>query len=187
MYGLVNNGVRTFVLESHGEETWQDICAKAGTSHDEFETMTAYDDALTYSMVGAVSETLDLPSDKVLEVFGEYWVGYAKSTAIGRLIDQGGETLWDRIRGLDDMHERIQMTMPDLEPPSFDLEELDDGSCHLHYYSKREGLAPMVIGLLHGLAEECGVSVDIQHLQSKADGMDHDVFGLRIRAAVAAA
>ncbi|MEM9341629.1 MAG: heme NO-binding domain-containing protein [Pseudomonadota bacterium] len=187
MYGLVNNGVRTFVVDAHGEQVWREICEKANVDPDEFETMTAYDDMHTYALVGAVSETLNLPAETVLEVFGEYWVGYSKTTAIGKLIDQGGETLWERIRGLDDMHERIQMTMPELEPPSFELEDMPGGSRRLHYHSSRDGLAPMVIGLLKGLAEECGVEVDIQHLEHKASGADHDVFGMRIKAKAAAA
>jgi len=187
VYGLVNNGVRTFICEAHGEQMWQDICAKADVNPEEFETMTAYDDALTYALVGAVSETLDLSPEKVLEVFGEYWVGYSKATAVGKLIDQGGDTFLERLRGLDDMHERIQMTMPELEPPSFELEERPDGTHHLHYHSSREGLAPMVIGLLRGLAEECGVEVDIEQVDKAASGVTHDVFGLKIKAKAAAA
>lgn len=187
MYGLVNNGVRTFVVDNHGEETWNLICDKAGLDAEEFETMTAYDDSVTYAMVAAVSETLDLSSDTVLEVFGRYWVGFAQSTAIGKLIDLGGDTFWERIRGLDDMHERVQNTMPDLDPPGFDLEDLPDGTKRLHYYSSRDGLAPMVVGLLHGLATECGIEVEIDHVEAKADGSEHDIFQLSVKTAKAAA
>lgn len=180
MYGLVNNGVRAFIIGNHGEDVWLEICARAGVQDEEFENLTAYDDAETYALVGAVSETLGLPVDTVLEVFGEYWVGFSKATAIGKLIDLGRETLVDRIRGLDEMHERIQLTMPHLDPPSFDFEERPDGAHRLHYFSNREGLAPMVVGLLQGLAGECGVEIDVTHTESRADGYDHDIFTLRI-------
>ena len=86
MYGLVNNGVRTFIVENHGEDVWNAICAKAGVDTQEFETMTAYDDALTYAMVGAVSETLDLPAESVLKVFGRYWVGFAQAPMTRRRV-----------------------------------------------------------------------------------------------------
>ncbi|MCG6882189.1 MAG: heme NO-binding domain-containing protein [Silicimonas sp.] len=187
MYGLVNNGVRTYVIENHGKACWSAICAKAGVDEQEFETMTAYDDAVTNAMVGALSETLGLTVETALEVFGRYWVGFAQSTAIGKLIDMSGDTFWDRLRGLDDMHERIQNTMPELDPPGFDLEDMPDGSRRLHYHSSRNGLAPMVVGLLHGLAEECGLEVRIDHLVAKADGADHDVFGLSVMTSEAAA
>ena len=95
-------------------------------------------------------------------MFGEYWVGFSKATAVGKLIDQGSETLIDRIKGLDEMHERIQLTMPHLNPPSFDFEEMPDGNHRLHYISNRDGLAPMVIGLLQGMAKECGVGIAVE-------------------------
>ncbi|WP_299508351.1 heme NO-binding domain-containing protein [uncultured Roseobacter sp.] len=187
MYGLVNNGVRTFIVDSHGEETWRAICSKACVPDEEFENLTAYDDAVTYALVSAVSDELGLPAEKVLEVFGSYWVGFSKSTAIGKLVDHGAETLIDRIRGLDEMHERIQMTMPHLDPPSFEFEEMSDGNHRLHYMSNREGLAPMVVGLLKGMADECGVEIDITHAESREDGATHDIFLVRIDRVAASA
>lgn len=187
MYGLVNNGVRKFIVDSHGEDVWREICEKAGVPDEEFENLTAYDDQHTYALVGAVSEKLGLPAERVLEIFGEYWVGFSKATAIGRLIDQGSERFIDRIRGLDEMHERIKLTMTHLDPPSFEFEEVSDGNHRLHYISNREGLAPMVVGLLHGMAKECGVTIDVAHAESRSDGADHDVFTLRIETAAATA
>ncbi|WP_136444085.1 heme NO-binding domain-containing protein [Pacificoceanicola onchidii] len=185
MYGLVNNGIRTFILDSHGEATWQAICDKAGVTDEEFENMASYDDGQTYALVGAVSETLSLPAETVLEVFGEYWVGFSKQTSVGKLVDQGSETLIDRIRGLDEMHEMVKTTMPHLNPPGFDFEERPDGNHRLHYYSSREGLAPMVVGLLRGMAQDSGVSVRINQLEYRGKDSDHDVFSVRIESAEA--
>lgn len=187
MYGLVNNGIRTFIVDNHGQDTWLRICRKASIADEDFENLTAYDDAITYALVGAVSDELGLPVDQVLDVFGHYWVGFSKSTSIGKLVDQGAETLVDQIRGLDEMHERIQLTMPHLDPPSFEFEEMPDGNHRLHYMSNREGLAPMVVGLLRGLADECGVSIDVKHVDRKDDGASHDVFVLRIESSAATA
>lgn len=185
MYGLVNNGVRAYVMNAHGEPVWRRICAQAGVPDEEFENLTAYDDAHTFALVGAISDTLALTPETVLEVFGEYWVGFSKATSIGKLIDQGGDSLVDRIRGLDEMHERVQLTMPHLDPPSFEFEERPDGLHRLHYISSRESLAPMVVGLLKGMARECGVTIDIAQVESRSEGADHDVFTLRIGDAAA--
>jgi len=177
--------MRTFILDNHGEDAWRMICKRSQVPHEEFENLTAYDDAHTYALVDAVAEALEIPAEKVLEVFGEFWIGFSKASAIGKLMDLGSETLIGRIRGLDEMHERIQLTMPHLDPPSFEFEERADGNHRLHYISNREGLAPMVVGLLQGMAKECGVTVDITHLERRSDGADHDVFNLRIGAALA--
>ena len=78
---------------------------------------------------------------------------------------------------LDAMHARIGGTMPELVPPSFSREEQEDGSSLLHYYSKREGLAPMVVGLVKGLAKRFGTEVEIECLGEEAPG--HQRFLIR--------
>lgn len=179
MYGLVNNGIQTFIVENHGEETWRAICAKAGVDGDSFETMSAYEDHTTFALVGAISEHLDLTTAQVLEVFGTYWVSFTKETAIGRLMRFEGVSLSDRLKGLDEMHDRVRLAMPHLDPPSFEYEESDDGENLLHYFSHREGLHSMVVGLLHGLAAETGEEIAVRMVESRAAGHDHDVFAIR--------
>ncbi|SDX34686.1 Haem-NO-binding [Albimonas donghaensis] len=187
MYGLVNNGVKAFILGAHGQGAWDSICAQAGLSGVEFESMVAYDDDLTYRLVGAVADHLGLPAATVLEVFGHFWVDFSRDTSVGRLMVFEGATLVERLRNLDEMHERVKLVMPHLEPPSFEFEPVGEGLHRLHYYSAREGLQPMVIGLLHGLAAESGERVEIDHVARRDDGADHDVFELRMLDAAAAA
>lgn len=187
MYGLVNNGVRSFILKHHDEDTWSRICNRAGVPDDEFENLSAYEDGITYALVSAVSHELAVPAERVLEIFGQYWVGFSKVTAIGKLVDHGASELMEQIRGLDEMHERIQMSMPHLDPPSFDFQEDPDGNHRLHYISSRQGLAPMVIGLLKGMAEDCGVGIEIDHVENRESGASNDVFVLRILSKTASA
>ena len=40
--------------------------------------------------------------------------------------------------------------------PRFSVEDLADGALRVHYRSEREGLAPIVVGLLRGLAGRFG-------------------------------
>ena len=47
--------------------------------------------------------------------------------------------------------------MPDLEPPSFDVETISECELRLYYSSKREGLNPMVLGLVKGLGKRFDV------------------------------
>jgi hypothetical protein len=180
MYGMVNHGVQTFVTLHHGEGVWKEICASAGLNVEHFDTMRTYDDAVTYRLVGAVSARLDLPADKVLEAFGTYWTDYARDTAIGKLLDFGGSTFFQALESLDEMHERMLVAMPHLRPPSFEVEHAGPGCIRLHYQSHRPGLAPMVVGLLHGMAQQHGIKVDVVHAERKDDGADHDVFAITL-------
>ena len=74
------------------------------------------------------------------------------------------------------MHDRMIMSLPELRPPSFDVEFITDDQLLLHYHSDRNGLAPMVVGLLHGLALEFGQKIAVQHQARKDAGSDHDIF-----------
>ena len=178
MYGMVNQGLRAYVEDAHGAAVWQAICADLGVGSHGFERLASYDDAVTYDMVAAISKHTQTPSEDILRVFGTSWVGYAKQTELGKLVRLAGRNFIERVRGLDDMHDRILLTMPHLEPPSFELEDIDENTYKLRYYSHRSGLAPMVIGLLEGLAADSNERVTIEQIKRKSDISDCDVFAI---------
>lgn len=177
MYGLVNRAVEGLIKEKFGEPTWTRICERAEISEPNFVAMDAYDDAITYALVGAASQELEMEPAAVLEAFGEYWTAYTIEEGYGDLLAMMGNTLEDFLENLDSMHARIGGTMPKLIPPSFEREPLDDGSSILHYRSEREGLSPMVLGLLKGLARRFEVEIQVEQLESESPG--HDRFHVR--------
>lgn len=176
MYGMVNQGIRTFIEGQHGAPVWQKIASDAGISDDGFERLVSYDDTITYALVSSISKHLELPVDDVLRVFGTYWVDYAKTTNFENLLQLAGRTFIQRLSNLDDLHERVVLTMPALKPPSFEVEEIDSVKYRLRYYSDRDGLAPMVIGLLHGLASQTQERISVEHIGHKSEADDCDVF-----------
>lgn len=176
MYGMVNEGVRTFILSNHGQDTWAAICASAGVDTTEFDRMISYDDAVTYGLVGAICDHTGLDAAEVLEIFGRYWIEFAGASTYGNLMKLAGRSFVEKLENLDDMHERIQATMPHLRPPSFELSQTGDTSYLLDYHSSRDGLNHMVIGLLHGLAAETGEKIDVKQVRSKAETSDFDSF-----------
>ncbi len=170
MYGLVNRAVEGLVRSQFGDATWTAICEKAEVDPGGFVAMDVYDDAITYKLVAAAAETLEIPAEAVLEAFGEYWTVYTIEEGYGDLVAMMGDTLNEFLDNLDAMHERIGDAMPGLVPPSFKREPNDDGSSILHYSSDREGLAPMVVGLVKGLAKRFNTTVEIKLLESDASG-----------------
>ena len=176
MYGMVNLGIQKYIVDNHGSQAWWEICAKAGVGETEFESMLTYDDSVTFRLVEAISDKLNVPQEDVLRIFGEYWVEYAGGTALGRIMDFGGSSLIEVLDSLDEMHERFRATMPHLRPPSFEVEELSDQTFRLHYRSERQGLTGMVIGLLYGLARRHGEQIRVNHVARKGETSEHDIF-----------
>lgn len=179
MYGLVNKAVQDLVCSEFGEDAWKDIVELSGLEVGRFVSMTNYDDEVTYKLVNAAAERLGLTAEQVLEAFGRYWTKFTVREGYGELIRRSGATVEEFLAELDNMHTRVALSFPELRPPSFELERTDAGLM-LHYRSEREGLAPMVVGLLEGLGSHFDEEVEVEQVEHRAEH-GHDVFRLRIQ------
>lgn len=175
MYGLINKAIKDLVIDKFGRTTWEDIAKAAGILDDDFETLTSYPDQLTFSLVQKASERVNLPSEKILRTFGHYWVIFTAQEGYGEIMELFGKDFLSCMKNLNRMHAHMGVMMPDLQPPRFLVEEIDSSHIRIHYYSQREGLAPMVIGLLEGLAIKFNNKIEIEHLPIN-DLRDHDEF-----------
>lgn len=176
MYGLVNTAIADLTRSVGGEAAWARVCALADVPDATFVGMTAYPDDVTYRLVAAASSVLDLPAEQVLTAFGRHWVQYTAQQGWGPLLQAAGSTLPEVLSGLDAMHARVRLMMPELQPPSFRCADVTATSLRLHYYSDRPGLSSMVIGLVEGLAALLGETATATHAVVAAEGADHDEF-----------
>ena len=175
MYGMVNLAVRDLVITKFGESTWQTICDKAGVTSPDFVPLKAYPDHITYALVGAASETLGMSTEQILHAFGDHWVKYTASEGYGVMMDMFGRDFRSCLKNLNGMHSHMGAMMPELVPPRFTVDEIDPKHLRVHYFSTRQGLAPMVSGLLVALARKFGDTVTIEH-HAKGTRSDHDEF-----------
>jgi hypothetical protein len=175
MYGLVNKAVVDLVVSKFGQDTWNAIKTKAEVDVDVFVSMDGYPDDITYRLVGAASEVLKITPEQVLEAFGEYWVLYTAQEGYGPMLDASGTTLREFLENLDALHARVALTMPELRPPRFRLVPVDGQTMMLEYHSTRQGLAPMVVGLLKGLSIRFNTPIEVTHARRD----NHDEFTLR--------
>lgn len=178
MYGLVNRAIEQMVVSLHGEGGWRQVCAHAGTEADGFVAMHAYDDAVTLRLVAAVSRQTGLAPSAVLEAFGEYWILYT-ADSYGEVLQAAGRSLREFLQNLDELHGRLEPVFPGMKPPQFRVEDVAPGRYRLHYGSQRAGLAPMVLGLVRGLAQRFGQRVEVTHIHAKTRIDEEDVFDLR--------
>jgi len=178
MYGLVNRAIEELVCTHFNEESWEAIKAHAGVTCAAFISMEAYPDQLTYDLIAATSHELQLPAETVLEQFGEYWTLYTAREGYGELLKLSGKTLAEFLANLDTLHTRVSLLYPELRPPSFACTEVNDAGLLLHYHSHREGMAHLVIGILHGLRKQFAINFTIDHEQKRHIDGDHDAFRL---------
>ncbi|MEH6611280.1 MAG: heme NO-binding domain-containing protein [Halioglobus sp.] len=183
MYGLINNSLKSMILEQFGEEQWQKVLSSSGVSEDSFLTMRSYDDSITYSLAGAAAEVLGAPVEVCLEMFGEYWVLETATKSYGMLLNATGQDMIEFLGNMNALHDRITSTFLNYTPPEFFIETKE--SHHLiHYVSQREGLTPFVVGLLKGLAKRFNSTLTIiSQSEVAVDHGAHTIFEVEILAA----
>lgn len=176
MYGLVNRAIEEMVCTHFSPETWALIKSAAGVDHVHFLSMDQYPDEVTYQLVGAANQVLGIDAGQILESFGRFWTKYTAQEGYGDLLHMAGATFVECLQNLDNLHTRVGLSYPHLRPPSFYCSDKTQTSIRLHYLSERSGLAPMVVGLLYGLAEVYQTKIHVELIESRADRCDHDVF-----------
>lgn len=176
MYGMINRAVKDLVVERFGAEAWERIRRKAGVNETDFLSMEQYEDATTYSLVAASSEELGVSAEEILQAFGEYWIEYTGAAGYGEIMRAAGNSLPEFLRNLDQLHTRIRFGMPELRPPSFRVSEAPDGALLLRYTSHREGLAPLVLGLVKGLAKRFGETAEVSLISPRSETQPYDEF-----------
>ncbi len=176
MYGMVNKAIAEMVCQQFGEAVWKQVKRKAELDVDVFVSMDGYPDDVTHRLIKAASAVLGISTSEVMQAFGEYWVKYTAQEGYGDMLEMSGDTLPEFLENLDNMHARVGVTFPQLKPPSFECSHMSENSLNLHYQSTREGLTPMVIGLVKGLGERFNTEVTISQIQNRENGADHDEF-----------
>lgn len=176
MYGLVNQAVQDYVRNAMGEAAWSAVRSRTGLDEDEFLPLQQYPDELTFALVGAACEVSGRQPADLVESIGAWWVEFTAIKGYGSLLDQLGTTFADALANLDAMHVRVALMMPELRPPSFRVSNRRERGLTLAYVSRRQGLAPMVIGLVKGLGRKYGLEPSVRLSVPRSDGDDTDVF-----------
>lgn len=177
MYGLVNRAIKDLVITTTNAEVWKKIHTQAGFEEEDFQDSVLYDDEVTISLVAAASKELNVLPEQILHDFGRHWILYTGREGWASLFSLAGNSMQEFLEGLDSMHARVQIAMPEGKMPQFNVIEKPDHLI-LEYHSTREGLAPMVLGLLDGLAEQFNEIWEIDHCVTRAD-QGFDTFTLR--------
>lgn len=60
------------------------------------------------------------------------------------IMTRSGQNFVDFVKNLDHMHQRIRVTFPNYNPPSFRVKVLAPGQLQVDYYSDRAGLLPLL-------------------------------------------
>lgn len=176
MYGLVNKAIEGLIKKQFGDATWEQVKMKAQFNDIGFLSMKSYPDSVTYNLVNAASDVLNMNSKDLLEAFGEHWVLYTSEEGYGEMMNSAGNSLPEFLGNLNMMHFRLGQIMPEMIMPKFEVSDVTSNSLLLHYQSNRDGLADMVTGLIKGLGKRFNTNCDVEIISAKSKGDNHDIF-----------
>lgn len=178
MYGLVNNAFKELITKNYSEEIWALVQKKSGVSDDFFLTNVSYDDSITYSLVGALSEVTSTPVADILIGFGKHWILDTGAKMYGDMIQTLGNNVTDFLVNLVDFHKSVYLIFPKITPPEFKVTDITENELVFHYFSERQGLAPFVHGLILGVGIRFQTELFIKQTAFKSEGDHHDIFNV---------
>nr|KAF7434241.1 hypothetical protein H0235_002432 [Vespula pensylvanica] len=177
-YGFVNYALELLVVKNFGSKTWDEIKKDAAVNMDgQFLVRQIYDDEITYNLIAAAVNRLNIPANDILELFGRMFFDFCQDSGYDKILQVLGATPRDFLQNLDALHDHLGTLYPGMRAPSFRCTERpEDGALVLHYYSDRPGLEYIVIGIVKTVAKKLhGTDVDMEILKTKNE-CDHVQF-----------
>lgn len=172
MYGVVNYGIKKMITDASGEDTWEKIYNESGVG-DVFSKAENYPDEYTGQLAMAACKVLDMDLPSVLHAYGKWWIGFAQED-YATLFAKAGSSFREFLGNMNDTHRRVGYMFPESIAPAFVIVDETEDAFTLQYYSKRQGFAPFVVGLVEGLGEAFATDVKVQTLDdtSQSDGFE---------------
>eukprot|EP00798_Chlamydomonas_sp_ICE-L_P027068 gene27067-2301_t len=177
MIGWINNWFEAYIVEKYGEQKFVEILKLSGVPYP-WVSSCPVGDEVTYSLLCAMSQVLEMKVEDGLEAFGVTFINYIGQQGYTKLTNVLGSNLIEFLDHLNHLHVHLAMEQQ-FKPPSFRCAQVTPKSVNLHYYSSRPGLWPIAIGMLKGLAKSYfDMVIDVEIIQSRRGDSDHEVFRL---------
>ena len=116
----------------------------------------------------------------MLEGFGEQFLIWCREYGYDQTLQSLGATIRDFLCNLDSLHDHLETHMfPGMKAPSFRCSDGPNGEIYLHYYSCRQGLEHLVIGIIKTVCHQLyNTTVEVEIVQKVDDTNDHVVFAI---------
>jgi hypothetical protein len=159
MLGVVNKAIEEFVITVHGGAVWQEVLRDIGTPGFRLEPMLMYEDEKSYALIRALSKRLSKPQQDILDDIGTYLVTPPNGGALRRLLRFSGSSFDDFLFSLDDLNDRVDLALPDLQLPQIMVIPQTIDRVHVRVSQTWSGFAYVLQGLLRAMADDYGTLV----------------------------
>lgn len=151
MYGLLLEAIYDALKARHGEEIWDEIRQLANVEHHSFITHENYPEDTMVRLAHAVSIATGTRTTDIMNYFGGHFVNYIGRFGYDSILKVLGRHMRDFLNGLDNLHEYLRMSYPQMNAPSFFCSKETREGLVMHYRSKRTGYIHYVMGQIQNV------------------------------------
>ena len=159
MHGLILVQLQKFAQQTLGPEEWRRALSKSGLDRTTFSAGLVYEDQQALELIVLAAETLNVPVDEVVEMFGRFI-----STELLRLYHRVIKPQWRTLDIIENtetfIHSAVRVGNPGAVPPVLDAIRVSENELQLLYSSDRK-LCKLAIGIIKGLADHFQEVIEI--------------------------
>ena len=122
-----------------------------------------------------------LDAATIMEMFGEKFLLSCQESGYAKTLQLLGRSLQDFLTNLDALHDHLSIIYPQMDAPSFRCTSgAKKSEFLLHYYSDRDSLEHIVMGIVKSVAREYyHVELEMKVMVKKGEKSDHTIFSIR--------
>lgn len=155
MYGIFVNSIFEAIGERFGEGVLETVKLLTGIDQRlPFPAHEQFSETLVPNIIAAAQKVTGLTPHELMSLCGVHFVKYIRHHDHQNLVPVLGRHLVDFLNGLDNLHEYMRYSYPNMSPPSFFCSHESRDGLVLRYRSKRKGYLHYVIGQLRQVALE---------------------------------
>ena len=159
MKGIVFKELLNMVEETFGEELTEKILSKSNLeSGGAYTSVGTYDHGEILELVTNLSNETSTPVNGLVKAFGKYMVTVFKKSHPTFFNKPDVLSFLKTVHGI--IHVEVKKLYPDAELPKFEYEEPSENKL-IMYYSSSRPFADLAEGLIEGVVESYGESIEI--------------------------
>ncbi|MCB0163046.1 MAG: heme NO-binding domain-containing protein [Anaerolineae bacterium] len=167
MHGIIHTELQRYVETKHGPDAWEAVLQEAGLNAKIYMAISTYPDKEILAIVTAASRLTHIPTEYILEDFGEFIVPSLMHMYQVR-IDPAWKTMELLLHTEGTIHKTVRLKKPGAQPPRLKFEKTGPTTLRLLYTSSRK-MSAVAKGIIRGVANYYGELVTIQE-HKQADG-----------------
>ena len=180
MLGLVNRGLRAFVMKYHGRSAWQRLVASDPPLPSDFEVLMDYPADMTHALVAKIADLRSISQPDVLEDLGTFVVTSFWDARLRDLLLSCGGDFSEFMENLPHILSGVAKVNRVYGNWRISIEQRSRDQFELRYHGSLGAVSSLVIGLFRALADQYGALVTCSHRRSINDVEPMEAFVIRI-------